>query len=241
MAGAVHALQRVQPSGRVTLLALREEAVTELDAATLLCGLPKHGKTTRARELALSHLQTFPTGRVFVHDKHEQFAPDLCALYATPDEWRAKAAAAAAEGKPFPRGASFWRCKASDVTRLVIELGEKHNRMKDVRVPMMCVYDETSLMDTSGPTHMDAIDMELFSNRRHYGVHPIYNVQRPGGVVESFFTQSTEVAIFAQPSDDWVKTLEHRLAGTKGRLEALLNAPKFKYAKWRMGEGLANS
>lgn len=212
----------------------------EVDAATVLCGLPKHGKTTRARELGLDFLQRLPSGRLFVHDKHEQFSPDICALYQNPDEWRAKAAAAAAEGKPFPRGASFWRCKASDVTRLVVELGEKHNRAKNVRVPMMLVYDESSLMDTSGPTHMDALDIELFSNRRHYGVHPVYNVQRPGALVESFFTQSTEVGIFSQPSEDWIKTLETRL-GLKGRLGALLGGPKFKYARWRQGEGLVSS
>ena len=121
-----------------------------------------------------------------------------------------------------------------------VEVAEEAARAKNVRVPMMLVYDESSLMDTSGPTHMDALDIELFSNRRHYGVHPVYNVQRPGALVESFFTQSTEVGIFSQPSEDWIKTLETRL-GLKGRLGALLGGPKFKYARWRQGEGLVNS
>jgi len=214
--------------------------MNELDQAVLLCGLPKHGKTTEARRLAKAHLERYPTGYVLVHDRHAQFSPDITRAFKDTAEWRAELAAAAAEKKPFPRGASF-RCSATEISKLAIELGEKHNNAKHVRVPMMVIYDESSLMDSSGPTHMDALDVDLFSNRRHYGIAPVYNVQRPGALMEAFFTQSTEVYIFSQPSEKWTHTLEERLGLRGGELDFLVGGPKFRYVLWRQGEGLVTS
>lgn len=213
--------------------------MTELDQATIVVGLPKHGKTTIARKEAHAHLQTFPSGLVLAHDKHEQLVPDLTRSYASADEWRKAYAAAAAAKQPFARGASF-RGDSTEVARLAIELGERHNSAKNVRVPIKLIFDESSLMETSGATWMDKLDFQVFANRRHWGLAPFLNVQRQASLTAAFFEQATDVYVFAQTEEN-ARELERKLSLPKGALQAIVNAPKFRYLHWRQGEGLVRS
>ena len=207
--------------------------MTEIDQATIVVGLPKHGKTTIARSVALAHLQTYPTGKVFAHDKHEQLAPDITTVYATIDEWRAANRAPTA-----PRGASF-RCSSVEVAKLAVELGERHNRVKDVKIPIALIFDEASLMETSGPTFMDKLDFQIFANRRHWGLAPLFNVQRQSSLMAAFYEQATDVYVFAQTEEN-ARELEKKLSLPRGALGSTINAPKFHYLHWRQGEGIVN-
>lgn len=209
--------------------------MSELDQATIVVGLPKHGKTTIARKLSKSFLEEHPTGIVLAHDPHEQLVPDLTRPYATIDEWRKTIATSPTA----PRGASF-RCASSEVVKLAIELGERHNRAKDVKLPIKVVLEEASLMDTSGSTHMDKQDFRLFANRRHWGLAPYFNVQRQSSLMVAFYEQATDVFLFAQTEDN-ARDLERKLSLPRGALDSIVNAPKYRYLHWRQGEGIVTS
>ncbi len=209
-----------------------------IDIAYALCGLPKFGKTTVARKLVDDFLKTYPTGRVFVQDVHRNYL-DYCTMYETVDAWRAAFAAAEKAKKSIPRGAAFGvDVDASKITELVISLGKHWNRGDVLRVPIMAVYDESSAMDTSGPTHMDKLDTLLFSNRSHWGIVPLYNAQRPGALMEGMWAQCTDVFIFGQPSQKWTRRMEENLGLAEGTLDKLIAAPKHFYLHWRSGEGI---
>jgi hypothetical protein len=210
--------------------------VTEIDQATIIVGLPKHGKTTIARRVALEHLTKYPTGRVLAHDLHQQFVPDLAAAYETIEQWRAAQMDAT---KPAPRGASF-QCSSAEVARLAVELGKRHNKAKDVKLPIALIFDEASLMDTSGPTFMDRLDFQLFANRRHWGLAPVFNVQRQSSLMSAFYEQATDVYIFSQ-TDENARELERKLSLPKGALAPTVNAPKYRHLHWRQGEGIVAS
>lgn len=208
----------------------------QFNHAVVIVGLPRHGKTSIARDEVAAHLKNYPTGRALVHDPQRQFR-DLCATFEDVAHWRRELQAAIAAKKPFPHGASLGG-DASAVRDAAIELGKLHNNADNIRVPIMLVYDESSLMDTSGPTHIDKGDTALLSNRAHWGIAPIYNVQRPTALSEAFYTMATDVYIFAQPSERRTRVLEEYLGLPDDALRELVQAPQFRYRHYRMGEGL---
>lgn len=162
-------------------------------------GPPEYGKTTIAAMIARRHLETMPTGILFVHDPVAQFAKHGCAYYATVDAWRVAAREASTKKTALPRGASIGG-DASEVTALALELGEKMNRADAVRVPILLVYDEASLMDTSGSTYMGKLDNTLIATRRHRGVGLVFNLQDPGQLTSRFFRMGTDYYLLAQTS-----------------------------------------
>lgn len=206
---------------------------TELDQATIVVGLPKHGKTTIARSEALAHLQAYPTGLVLAHDANEQLAPDITRMHETIADWRAAAATA-----KHTRGASF-ACSSDEVARLAVELGKRHNRAKHVKVPIKLIFDETSLMATSGSTYMDKLDFQVFANRRHWGLAPLINVQRQSSLMAAFYELATDVYVFAL-NEESARELERKLSLSKGALQPIVNAPKYRYLHWKQGEGLVS-
>lgn len=208
--------------------------VIELDRSTMIVGLPKHGKTTIARRIALEHLREFPSGLAFVHDQQEQFVPDLTRMYEDAAEWRK----AQAKKEPLPRGASF-RCGSSEVRDLAVEIGRRHNRDKNVKVPILLVYDESSLMDTSGSTHMDKKDFQVFALRRHWGIHAVLNTQKVSNLMDGFYEQAVDVFVFNQNAEN-AALLEKRLSLAKGALASTVNAPKFRFVHCRQGEGVVS-
>jgi len=197
---------------------------------------PQHGKTTVVKAITIEHLRTYPTGIALVHDKNRQFL-DICARYETIAEFRAAAAKAANENVPFPRGASFG-CSSTEVSQLAYDLGRKHNTMEDVRMPILDVNDETSLMETSGSTHIAQIDLEINANRAHLGICPVYNAQRPTALTEAFYSMATDVIIFSMPSRRKARVLEEYLGLPDNALDGIVGWPKYKHVHWKQGEGL---
>ena len=208
----------------------------ELDQAVIVIGPPKHGKTTIGRELVKAHLEKYPTGIALVHDTNRQFT-DLCRWTGSVAACRANVTAARREKKPIARGWAFGG-ESTPVSELAAELGQLHNRADDVRVPILLVYDETSMMESSGSTHIAQIDLRINANRRHWGIAPVYNLQRPTALTEAFYTMSTDVYVFAQPSERRTRVLEEYLGLADGRLARLVGAGKYTHAHWRQGEGL---
>ena len=207
----------------------------ELDKAVIVIGPPKHGKTTIARGLVLEHLTAYATGFALVHDPNRQLRS--CRRYESVAQFRAACAAAVRDKKPIPRGASFGG-KASELSAFARELGQLHNSDTNVQVPILLVYDESSLMDTSGSTHISDVDLEINANRRHWGIAPVYNLQRPTALTEAFYTMATDVYVFSQPGARKTRTLEEYLGLGDGRLDGLVGRPKFVHVHWKQGEGL---
>jgi len=206
------------------------------NSATVIVGPPQYGKTTIARDVALAFLREHPKGLVMAHDPNRQFR-DFCRTYETAADWRAKLARAASKSEPFARGASIGG-SAAELAQVAIELGRRWNTADRVRVPLLLVYDESSLLETSGSSHIGQADTQLLSNRRHWGIGPIYNVQRPTALTEAFYSMATDVYILAQPSERRTGVLEEYLGLKGGALSSLVGAPKFRFAHWRAGEGL---
>jgi hypothetical protein len=210
----------------------------------IVVGLPGHGKTTIVRGETLGHLNNHASGIALVHDVNRQFR-DMCACFDDAAAWRAAAAAAGlrlvggrlVSDKPFHRGASVGG-SAADLIQLALELGRAHNTAGNPQLPIELAFDETSLMDTSGSTHVHVLDNIVMSNRRHLGIKPIYNVQRPTQLTEGFYSQATAVYILAQNSARRTRVLEEYLGLPDGALLPLVGAGKYRYLLWRSGEGL---
>lgn len=206
--------------------------MNDLNQAIIIVGPPQHGKTTKARQFAAD----FATagGWVVVHDPNRQFR-DLADCYEDAAEWRAKLVAK----QPMCRIASVGGA-AADVTRTVVELGRAHNQAGNVKLPLMLVYDESSLLGSSGASYIGESDNQLLSNRRHWGIATLYNVQRPTALTEGFYTLATDVIVFSQPSVRRTAVLEEYLGLKEGALTKLVGGPKFQYIHWRAGEGVSS-
>lgn len=204
--------------------------------AAVIVGPPQAGKTTAVRKIVREHLEKWPTGIALVHDPNRQFL-DLCAPYDDVKAWRKAIAAAGAAGKSVPPGASIGGV-ASDITAAAIAMGREHNTAANIRVPILLAFDESSLMDTSGPTHLGDQDTQLLSNRRHWGIGPVYNVQRVTSLTEGFYTMATDVYVFTQPSATRTAKLEEYLGLAPGSLDELVGAPRYKYKQWTADRGL---
>lgn len=209
---------------------------TDFNHAVVVVGPPQYGKTTIARAEAVAHLRAHAAGLVLAHDPNRQFR-DFCRVYESAADWRAALDRAQRKREPFARGASIGG-SAAELTRTAIELGRARNAAGAVRVPILLVYDESSLMETSGGSWMGKDETQLLSNRRHWGIAPLYNVQRPTALTEAFYSMATDVYVFAQPSERRTEVIEEYLGLPRGALRSLVGAPRYQFAHWRAGEGL---
>lgn len=210
--------------------------MSDYNFAAVIVGPPQSGKTTIVRKLVLDHLAAHPDNLALVHDPNRQFR-DLCAVYETAKDWRAAISKAGVGVASFPHGASVGG-SASELTAAAIEIGRAHNRAGAIRVPILLAYDESSLMGSSGPTHLGDQDTQLLSNRRHWGIGPVYNVQRVTALTEGFYTMATDVYVLTQPSESRTEKIEEYIGLPKGALRELVGAPRYKYKHWTAEKGL---
>jgi hypothetical protein len=211
----------------------------KLNKLGILVGPSEYGKSTIVRGEVVTHLASHPRSVAFVHDPHGEYAPDLCTSYESPDAARA---ALQAMRPGLSRGFSV-RGKSSQVRDLAIEVGKRSNKKDNVRVPVLLAHDESSLMNSSGKTHMSDEDLDLCSNRRHYGVYALLNVQTVRALTEGWFSNATDVWILSQQNEDDARELEKRIGLGKGMLmrSRIWKAPPFKFLHWRRGEGMVNT
>ncbi len=207
-------------------------SVTSLNSLTIVVGPAEYGKSTIVRGKVLQHLRSHERGVAFVHDPHGQFS-DMCAPYKD-----AAAVRAALASPRFYRGFSVGG-SSSDVRALALELGERWNKSDNVRVPILWANDESSLMDSSSKNHMSAEDLAVCSNRRHWGIAPVLNVQSVTNLTRGWYEQATEVYVLSQVSEDRARLLEEYLGLRRGAMASIMGAPKFQYLHWLRGVGLA--
>lgn len=208
---------------------------TKFNFCAIIIGPPEHGKTSALRSLVREHLGAHETGLALVHDPNRQLR-DICAVYEDAAAWRRAFDAACKSGEPFPRGASIGG-KAEHVRDEAIALGKARNESDNVRIPILLAMDESSLMGTSSAHHLGDEDRELLSNRRHWGIGPVYNAQTVTGLHESFFTLATVVIVFAQQSERETEKLELRIGVPEGSSRGLVNAPPFRFLRFERGKG----
>jgi hypothetical protein len=202
----------------------------------LIIGPPEFGKTSLAVEIVETFLAQ--DVNVFAHDPNRQFR-GRCAEYADAAAWRSAAEAAAKTSSPMPRG-SLFGCKAKEVRDLMVDLGQKWNDVDRVRVPMLGVFDEGSMLGTSGPTWISEEDQMVISNRRHLGMGLLINLQRPTMLTSAFSEIATDVYLLQQ-NGKRVDALEETLNLRPGALARVVELPPHRYVHWTRKGGLTEA
>jgi hypothetical protein len=174
------------------------------------------GKTTIARSLVKEHVTE--GGWAFIHDPMRQFT-DMARTYDSPMAWKREVANAATRKLPLHRAARF-TCKSAELVKLCVELGERHNRAKNIRFPMMLVVDEGSKHSSSGQTHMSREDNEALSTIRHLGVATVFNQQRLNQFPMQFYEMASDLYLF-RLSAKRLDELEEALAIPPGSLDGV--------------------
>ncbi len=212
-----------------------------LNRLGICIGPSDHGKSTVVRGEVVGHLDSHPRALAFVHDPHGEYAKSprdrgICREYESADAARE---ALARNLRDLPRGFAI-RGSSSAVRDLAVEVGKRHNTKHAVAVPILQADDESSLLDSSTKTNISKEDLDLCSNRGHYGIYKLLNAQSVKAVTEAWFSNASDVWIFSQANEDDARELEKRLNLKKGRLlsSSIMDAPPFKFFHWRRGKGL---
>lgn len=200
----------------------------------IVVGPPQFGKSTLALSIVRDWLEG--GGWVLAHDPLGQYRA-CCRVYEDADGWRAAAREASTKREAMARGASLGG-DASAVVALAVELGKRWNTADNVRMRMLVVFDEGSLLDNSGGTWIGKDDNRLIATRRHLGIGLLYLVQRKAQLMQAFWDLSTDVYAFAQQAEDAAE-LERVGHLPRGTLGAVLPAmPKHQFIHLRPGEGV---
>lgn len=169
-----------------------------LNLAGFLVGVAEAGKSTLVLELVDDWLRR--GGWAFVHDPTRSFRVPSYGSWA---EYLAAATRSVDDsGLPTLRVAAF-SCPWSELVAGVKALARQLNSQHRVRMPMLLVGDEASGIDSSGRTHMSHEDQELWSQRRHFGVAIVVNLQRVKNLPLPFWEQVNHLWVFrlATPKD----------------------------------------
>lgn len=204
----------------------------------IVVGLPGYGKTTLQISLVRRHLAE-TKGIVLAHDPVTQFTKHGCAYYKDVAAYRSAAAEAASKKQPFARGASIGGDDSDAVVELALELGEKLNTADRVAVPILVPFDEGSLREGSGSTHISKLDNRLLAVRRHRGVGPVFNLQEPAQLMSRFYRMATDVYLFKQ-TEDRAYELDKLLFLDKGTLAraGVTHLVEHHYIHVRPGRGI---
>lgn len=204
------------------------------DYMGIACGPPKMGKSSLAAEVVRSMLESGVV--VLAHDPKKQYR-GLCAEYENADAWREAARKAAASKTPMPLGASIGG-KAADVTALAMELGKRFNDVRRVRVKMCLVFDEGSVLGSSGSSWIGAEDNELLATRRHLGIGLLFLIQRPSMLTTAFWEMATDAYLF-RVAGKRLDGLTETIHLPEGALAPVANLPPFRYVRVSIGDGIA--
>lgn len=200
------------------------------------CGLifaaPGFGKTSIAIEIADTFLAKGV--KVFAHDPNKMFR-GRAAEYASVAEYDARVIAAEKKEERIPACSSF-NCPAAEVRDLVVRLGRKHNDMDRVKVPMLMIFDEGSLVD-SGSTYISKEDQALLANRRHLGVGVLFLLQRTAMLTKAFRDFATDLYVMNQPVED-LEPVEKSLRLPAGSLRDIAALSKHRYVHAQIEHGV---
>lgn len=140
----------------------------------------------------VNHLDHDTRSWAFVHDPNREYR--FLPYFNDAAAWRSAANAAAARGKPMPRGAAIGG-DVEDLIDLVIELGERHNRVGHLAMRILLVIDEGVLVVNSGRSWISSQHAKLIAMRRHLGIGILW-LQQDIQLDARFYKLGTDVMIW---------------------------------------------
>jgi hypothetical protein len=92
------------------------------------------------------------------------------------------------------------------------------------------VYDEATLLESSGPTHMGLADRQALALRRHWGIGWLYNLQHTSQLTSAFFRNCTDLYLFRQVTKS-CRLLDESMSLEPGTIEksGVLALDKYRY------------
>lgn len=204
----------------------------QVNFQAIVVGMPGAGKSTLLRSIARRAILE-DGAAVLAHDRIGDWEREW-RIPAFRDEhavWELLAA-----GK-WPRAVSL-QMLAADATRIARTLGQRFNTPVKLSVPMFLVYDEGTLVETSGATHQGRDDQELNALRRQWGIGVAYNMQRTATLPDPFWDLTTDVYLATMADERSVRATEVGCGLPRGALSHAMRLPPYHWIHVRRGRGI---